>query len=112
MSCAWHTDRRGRVALLGVSISQDQRRLLAAVGDLVVMFDGRIRQVGERPTRSVGAWRLGAMPIQLPAEMDPDDLTDEHLATSSFLSSQSSSRYATGGPTTMGAANAKRCSRR
>ncbi len=37
------------------------------------------------------------MPIQLPAEMDPDDLTDEQLATSSFLSSQSS-RYATGGP--------------
>ncbi len=38
------------------------------------------------------------MPIHLPDERDPDDLTDEQLATSSFVSSQSSSRYATGGP--------------
>ncbi len=66
------------VALLGVSISQEQHRLLAAVSDLVVMFDGD--PAGRRATETIGR-RLGAMPIHLADGMDPDDLTDEQLAT-------------------------------
>lgn len=65
------------VALLGTALSSSQRELLLRLPKVVLLLDGD--QAGRRATESIKAQLVNAIHVNLPEEMDPDDLSDERL---------------------------------
>jgi DNA primase len=87
VECPWAVLRLAQVdfpavALLGVHVSDAQRRLLANAHHIVLLLDGD--EAGRRGARRIQrdlASTTGVTVLQLPDRTDPDDLTDEALAS-------------------------------
>jgi DNA primase len=87
VECPWGVLRLAQlglhaVALLGVQVSDAQRRLLAAAHHLVILLDGDEagRRGACRIQRELGS-TIETIALPLPDDTDPDDLTDEALVS-------------------------------
>lgn len=87
VECPWGVLRLAQlglpaVALLGVHVSDAQRRLLAAAHHLVILLDGdRAGRRGARCIQRELASTTEITVLHLPDQTDPDDLTDEALVS-------------------------------
>jgi DNA primase len=86
VECPWGALRLAQldlpaVALLGVHVSDAQKRLLAAAHHLVLLLDGDEagRRGARRIQRELGS-TMETVALPLPDDTDPDDLSDEALA--------------------------------
>jgi DNA primase len=84
VECPWGVLRLAQlsipaVALLGTALSYKQRALLLDLPKLVLLLDGD--DPGRLATVSIRNQLPNAIPVRLPVDHDPDDLTDEVLFT-------------------------------
>ena len=82
VECPWGVLRLAQlsipaVALLGIALSHKQRALLLDLPKVVLLLDGD--EAGRLATASLRKQLPNAIPVSLPVDHDPDDLTDGDL---------------------------------